>query len=574
MPRSALVLALICHLALAFAYAHGTPAFEGPDESDHFFYAQHLGNARELPLAPALVEARKRPQTDGAMLAHHPPAYYALLGAAMAVTGTDDSVFSLRFNPAFGAADQASRHLKYRHGDGRGEGLLRWLRCLSALLGVVTLVCVHRLGRAVCPGRPRIADLAVLLVACLPMYSFLHGVLNNDVLATAVSAATVLTLVRVLQAPTLRLGLGLRLGALLGLALLTKLTTLFLLPLAALVFAVRLVQDRENGGAAASVRAGLLALGLAAAISGWWFVRNAQLYGDPLALNVHDESFQAILPAERLSWLLGTFLPVVFASLFGVFGWFILPPHPLLVAVGAAVAGIALVGLLLSLRRSERRAEDSCAPSCLWLLLAVLLLVFAGTVRFNWTTPQPQARLLFPAIAPAAVLLAAGLVRLAPRTRWRAWLLALPIGVAALVFVAWFRPAFDRTLAAAPPEHRTLVSGIVHCDTTPTIEWLPPLPPERSDAPPQLQWRENGAPADAGYTLYAYDQRGRVWLATFEWTVGGMVLRDGAATLPEPALGMLREGEPMSLVLRRVPRTADEDPATLPRTPPLPFCWR
>lgn len=574
MPRSSLALALLCHLALAFAYAHGTPAFEGPDESDHFFYAQHLGNAGELPLAPGLVVAQNRPQTDGAMLAHHPPAYYALLGAAMAATRTDDTVFSLRLNPAFAVSGQPARHLKYQHGSGQGEGVLRWLRCLSALLGVVTLVCVHRLGRAVCPGQPRIADLAALLVACLPMFSFLHGVLNNDVLATAVSAATVLALVRVLQAHTLRLGHGLQLGVLLGLAVLTKLTTLFLLPLAALAFAVRTVQDRRNGRTAASVRTGLAALGLTVAISGWWFLRNHQLYGDPLAMAAHDASFTTIPQDQRLSWLLGTFLPDVFASLFGAFGWFSLAPHPLLVVIGTAVAGLALVGLMQALRIAERHRDDTCAPRHLWLLLAVLLLVFAGTARFNWTAPQPQARLLFPAIAPAAVLLAAGLVRLAPRTRWRAWLQVLPIGVAALVFAAWFRPAFDRTLAEAPPEHRTLVAGIVHTDTAPTIEWLPPLPPPTSDTPPQLQWRENGAPADAGYTLYAYDQRGRVWLATFEWTAGGMVLRFGTATVPEAALGMLRAGEPMSLVLRRVPRTADEDPATLPRTPPLPFRWR
>lgn len=573
MPRSSLALALLCHLALAFAYAHGTPAFEGPDESDHFVYAQHVGNAGELPLAPGLVQARGLPQTDGAMLAHHPPAYYALLGWAMAMTHSDDTVFSLRLNPAFAIADQPARHLRYQHGNGQGEGLLRWLRCLSALLGVVTLVCVHRLGRAVCPGQPRTADLAALLVACLPMFSFLHGVLNNDVLATTLGAATVLTLVRVLQADTVRLGHGLRLGALLGAALLTKLTTLFLLPLAGLVFAVRLWRDRGPARSAA-LRTGLLALGLTAAIAGWWFVRNQQLYGDPLALAAHDASFQTIPPERRLEWLLHGFLPDVFASLFGTFGWFSLPPHPLLVAVGAAVAGLALAGLLQSLRVHERHRDDACAPRCLWLLVAVLLLVFAGTTRFNWTAPQPQARLLFPAIAPAAVLLAAGLVRLAPRTRWRTWLQALPIGVAVLVFAAWFRPAFDRALAEAPPEHRTLVSGIVHSDTTPTIEWLPPLPPAPSDTPPQLQWRENGAPADAGYTLYAYDQHGRVWLATFEWTVGGMVLRDGTATVPEAALGMLRAGEPMSLVLRRVPRTADEDPATLPRTPPLPFRWR
>ena len=573
MPRSLFWLALLCHVVLALGYALKTPSFEGPDESDHYAYAWHVGNARSLPLAPALVAARGLPQTDGAALAHHPPLYSARLGAALVASGRDDTVFGPRINPAFGVPEQPSRHLKYLHGSGQGDITLQILRRVSVLLGALTLLCVHRLGRALCPTQPRIADLAALLVACLPMFSFLHGVLNNDVLATTLATATTLALVRVLQADSVRPIHGAWLGTLLGLSLLTKLTTLFLLPLAGVVFVVVLVRQRRNGAAAAVVRSGLLALAIAAAISGWWFVRNAQLYGDPLALTVHDMAFQPIPPELRWAWWSGTFLPDVFVSLLGCFGWFSLRPHALLVGIGLGVTAIALLGLLLALRTHERRGDAPCAPRAPWLLLLALLLVFAGAAKFNWTAPQPQARLLFPAIGPAAVLLAAGLVRLAPRARWRRWLLALPIATASVVFVAWFRPAFDPQLAPAPANHRALTGGIVHvpADVPTTITWHEPLPTSPATTPPVLHWRNDGAPAGTRYSLYAYDGTGRVWLASHEWGGDGLVLSGERAELPAPAWGLLPVGVDLSFVLRRVPTNAVEDPTTMPRSAPLPF---
>ncbi len=573
MPRSLFWLALLCHVVLALGYARTTPSFEGPDESDHYAYAWHVGNARSLPLAPALVAARGLPQTDGTPLAHHPPLYYALLGAALVASGRNDTVFGPRINPAFGAPEQASWHLKYLHGSGQGDSTLQLLRQISVLLGAITLFCVHRLGLALCPTQPRIADLAALLVACLPMFSFLHGVLNNDVLATVLATATTLALVRVLQADTVRLRHGAWLGTLLGLSLLTKLTTLFLLPLAGVVFVVVLMRQRRNGGAAAVVRSGLLALAIAAALSGWWFVRNAQLYGDPLALAVHDLAFQPIPPELRWAWWSGTFLPDVFVSLLGCFGWFSLRPHPLLVGIGIGGTAIALLGLALALRTHERRGEAPCAPRAPWLLLLALLLVFAGAAKFNWTAPQPQARLLFPAIGPAAVLLAAGLVRASTGLRWRRKLLVLPIVTACLVYSHWFRPAFAPQLAPAPANHRALTGGIVptHTNTPPTIVWQQPLPTSPASTPPVLHWRDDGAPAGTRYSLYAFDGNGRVWLASHEWGGDGLVLSGDRAELPAPAWGLLPVGVDLSFVLRRVPTTAEEDPAKMPRSAPLPF---
>ncbi len=562
MPRSLLWLALLCHVALATGYAWSTPSFEGPDENIHYEYAWQMGNAGRQPKASALVALRGEAQTEGAVLGHHPPLYYAILGAALAATDTDDTVFGPSINPEFGAPDKASRHLKFRHGSGQGDGVLFGLRLLSVLFGALTVWLVHRLGRACCPEQPRVADLAALLVACLPMFSFLHGVLNNDVLATPLATLTLLLVVRTLRsdAPNWRHGLGL--GLAVGAALLTKMTTLFLLPLSGLALAVACARgDRSRRPAWLYV--GGIALLVAALTTTPMLWRNYDLYGDPLGLAAHDAAFTPIPPEYRWNVFVDGFLPNVFRSVFGTFGWFSLQPPTLLVVVGAAVAALALLGLL----RAAKERTGSFRPHSLWLLLAALALVFAGTAHFNWKAPQPQARLLFPAIGPAAVLLAAGLLRLVANLPHRRWFAALPPLVAIVVFFAWFRPAFAADLAAAEPWHRALVGHIVHRTAEPTIIWLDPLP-SSTLMPMTLRWADREAPADTRYTLYAYDDAGRVLLATHEWSHGGIVMRNGEATLPGTLNPFLLNRD-CTFVLRRVPATADEDPATLPTSPPL-----
>lgn len=562
MRRSWLPLALACHLLLALGYAIATPAAEGPDENSHYDYAWQIANAGRLPLPAAVAAARGLPQSEGAVLAHHPPLYHALLAAVLAASGRDDTVMAPLPNRTFGDPTAPGRWLHWLHGSGQGEGLLRLLRGVSVLLGLCTVALVHRLGRAACPAEPRIADLAALLTACLPMHSFLHGVLNNDVLAVTLCTAALLAMVRLVQAPAVGARGGAVLGALLGLALLTKATTLFLLPLAAVSLAVA-------GRRIAVARAAVAAAIAVVAVGGWWFVRNLTLGVDLLGLAAHDASFAPIPPELRARWLLHRYLPEVFPSLLGRFGWFALPLPAALAWTGAAVALLAAAGLLRSLRAAER----ATAPRPLWLLLAAPLLVFAGTTWFNWTAPQPQGRLLLPAIGPGAVLVAAGLVRATAHWRGRRWLAALLPLAGAAVLLAWFMPAFARGLAPAPAWHRTLVGAITAMPAS-SIPWAQ-LPPDAPlDAPPTLRWVDADAPADARYSLYVFDDGGRVWLASHEWTGGAFVVAGDTLTLPEQGWVMLPRGVRLWCKLRRLPAAPDDDPAALPATFPLPLTRR
>jgi hypothetical protein len=558
--RPLLWLALACHLSFTTVYLLRTPSFEGPDENAHYQYAWHLANTGSLPVAPGHGAA----QLDEAVLAHHPPLYYALLATALTALGAGDTVFSTVPNDGF----QQQNHLRWEHGGdeqpprSRAQRTLAWLRGVSALLGLLSLVAVHRLGAVACPDRPLVADVAALLVACLPMWSFLHAVLNNDALAILLCTATLVPLARTAAERTLPWRRALLLGALLGLAALTKLTTGFLGVLALGTLAVAVARDRRALAPAA------LAVLLAAAIGAPILWRNALLYGDPLALSVHDAAFASIPAAYRWSWFWGGFLPQVFRSVFGTFGWFALPPHPALVWGGAATAGLAAAGLAAH-RLGAVRAPW---PRPTGLLLAAGALVFAGTAWFNLSAPQPQARLLFPAIGPAAVLLAAGLVHLGAVVRLgrAAWPLALlPPAVAAWVLFGWFTPRFDAALAPANAHHATLVDGIVVASDAPArgIEWRSPPPDAPLAAPPLLRWHDPSAPADAHYSLYAFDASGRVWLASHEWF---FPLAGSEATLPAGAWAFLPADRDVWLRLRRVPdwragERLDTMPVSAPR---------
>ena len=568
-------LALACHLFLATGYVILTPSFEAPDENDHFYYAFHLANAGHLPLSPGIVAARGLAPTEGANLAHHPPLYYALLAAYLCASQQTDTVFSPRTNPRFGDPTHASQHLHFLHGadDSRpwteGHLVLLGLRWLSVLFGLGSILCVHWLGHVSYPEQPRVADAAALLVSCLPMWSFLHGVLNSDSLATLLASASLTMLVLVARSERLTARTAIGTGVLLGLALLTKNTTLFLLPLAAIVFATAVSREMRAGH---GPRAALLTMGAVAAVfalCGWMFWRNASLYGDPLAMSAHDAAFASSKIPESLvwPWLWSGFLPQVSSSLLGRFGWFHLEPHRALVWAGAILTVCACGGFARLL------FDRTARPRPLWLLAAACLLVFAGTAHFNMTAPQPQGRLLFPAVAPAAVVFAAGLLRFLQMIRLQRVgkaLCALPPVLGAVVLFGWFAPAFDPALAPGPDHHASMVGGVLADAPVPGIAWKEPLPQLPARVAPTLKWSDPSAGPDAFYSLYAGDADGRVWLAAYEW--GAIEMRGGEAIIDERAWPFLPTDRDVFLVLRRVPNwRKGERLADMPASAPLPF---
>jgi 4-amino-4-deoxy-L-arabinose transferase-like glycosyltransferase len=413
---------LVC-LPLAFAlvagrYSVAVPPWEAPDEPAHFAYATHLLDAGALPRMVA---------DGGPTEAHQPPLYYLLAAALMAPLDRGDRSGGFEPNPRFVWAGQGGQEPNVAlHGTAdtfpyAGQVLaLHVARLASVLAGALAVAVVVLLARALLPGRPSVALLAGGLVAFNPQFAFIGGVLSNDSLTALTCAAAALAAVRAARAPE-RAGGWLALGGLVGLALLTKLTAVFLVPLVGLTVLALAVRARSPRLA---LRAGAAAGGPVALLCGWWFARNQLIYGDPLGhavfreIHAWNQRFSPVGPAD-----LAAFAGKTFRSFWGTFGWMTIYLPEWMYALALALSAFGLLWFLPALALWRRaRLSSGQLLGLGWLATFVLAQgLLLGTVALACGESCYQGRYLFAAIAPIALLIAFGILAPAPER------LALPL---------------------------------------------------------------------------------------------------------------------------------------------------
>jgi 4-amino-4-deoxy-L-arabinose transferase-like glycosyltransferase len=306
--RSCMLLAgiLLVFVLLAIWYSLAIPLGEAPDEVPHFTYVRYLAQHGRLPSTTEEHEA------------FQPPLYYAL-GAALTFWIEDeaDAPFAVRANAHYDVSDpRAPKNLLLHTADEawpyRGWALA-WhlLRLVSVALGAITVWAVFHLGRVLFPAQPAIPLAMAALTAFTPQFLFMSAVANNDNAATAFSAL-VLWQAAALLGDTERPSIwkrSLTLGLLLGLGLLSKANLIALLPivgLAILVSSIRSQGASTRGQIWTTAGGLLLAFGLTAALSGWYFFRNWTLYGDPLgwAFTLQVSALrEGPLTLDVLAWL-------------------------------------------------------------------------------------------------------------------------------------------------------------------------------------------------------------------------------------------------------------------------------
>lgn len=202
--------------------------FARRDVRQHHEYVTRVLEGDLLPLAPDFF------------MAYHPPLWYWIAAAGHGLVG-----------PA-------------------AYWILNGLAAL-ALVGVVHVI----LARLDVPPRPRLV--ATLGVAVVPALVGASLNATNDVLVALLAALTVLLALPLLEGRSVSASRGLALGGAAGLALLAKANAL--VPLAAFAL-VALVARRGRLG-----RGGWLAAGVALALAGPWYARNALVFGTPFVTN-------------------------------------------------------------------------------------------------------------------------------------------------------------------------------------------------------------------------------------------------------------------------------------------------
>ena len=277
------------------------PIFEAPDEPSHFLYARQIANGH-LPI-----------QTDPERAAHaegfNPPLYYILVAPVLIACDPDrGAAIEIRTSlpEQYALATAKARHtgdlrpdtgvlpprnpLFFWWGIGNAPnwfthppegpwaaGPLRAvhaMRLVSVCCGILTVLGVFLGARTCLPDHPAAQLVAVSVVAFNPQFVYLSGVLNSDNLVTAMATLTLWRIAVVLKGGTATDGHAIVIGVLLGGGILAKANMLFM----ALPAVVVLWAARTTG--AGFLRQVTLMAAVSGLLAGWFFLRNALLYGN------------------------------------------------------------------------------------------------------------------------------------------------------------------------------------------------------------------------------------------------------------------------------------------------------
>jgi hypothetical protein len=454
-------------VALGVFYSLATPPLEASDEFDHYPVVQHIQTQGALPVMDPQNPEPWR-QEGG-----QPPLYYLLMAGLTAWVDTGDleEIRWLNHHAFIGNPGQLGNknlviHQPEREAfPWRGTVLaVHAIRLASVALGAVTVWLVWRVAAQLCPQSRWVPLLVATLTAFNPMFLFISAAVNNDVLAALIGSLLLLLLVEISNAKSRisnrsLLTRSLVLGVVLGLGALTKLSLVAMIPLALMAVALRSWHQYSESSLHRRLLVTtchlLFVLMTVSVISGWWFIRNWRLYGDPTAVNVFMEILGYRAEPLTLGGFLGEF--VTFRRTYwGLFGGVNVPaPEPVYVFYDLFSLA-ALVGLGVRVWRRRRGGIGNWWIPALWIAVLV-----AALLRWVMMYYSFQGRLVFPGIAALSTFLALGIGEWFAE-RWRPAVASVIGGVflvlAAVVPFVSILPAYaypePLTLADVPVDAR------------------------------------------------------------------------------------------------------------------------
>jgi hypothetical protein len=440
-----LSLIVVGYLALALLYGLVTPIYEGPDEIGHVMVVRHLSIGRGLPVQSPENAFKFGFAQEGSQA----PLYYALSAALVKGLGLslEDLDGPVPVNPFTTCGEPGLNNVsRYQHDPRREtfpyQGTARAvhvMRAFSALLGAATVVVAYTVSRLAFPRLEGAALLAATLVATNAQAAFMGGVVNNDNLVNLLTGCSL-----ALTLYGLRRGfawwLALALGLVAGLTVLAKLGGLMALVFVGMGLTAGLWRRPSR-----LMAYGALTLGTFMAVSGWWFVRNWALYGDPTGTRM-----MLSVVGAREAWPLEEVIADVGHTLRSYWGVFACEADFPRQAywVFALIPGLAVVGW--------GRAWRTISDDERWragLLLIWLGLVTLSWLRWNQLTYAPLGRLFFQAFGAIAPLLAYGLARLTRKPCWLAAGMGMLLGALSLAGAQLIvQPAFQLPVVHAATE--------------------------------------------------------------------------------------------------------------------------
>ncbi len=419
---------LLLFLGLSFAYSVINPIHEATDELRHYRFVRTLVTSGRLP-----IQGQEACRSQ----AHHPPLFYALGALATAWIDTGRGVCDSPIENPFWAYRywDVGRDNKnqYLHAEDEAfpwssEALaVHIVRIVNILIGAGVVYLTWLTAKNIWPRQQGIALGSAALVAFNPMFLYMSGAINNDIIAALCGTAVIYACIVLLDNPgRLSWRWGIIFGVLYGISLMSKfnLAAIIILIEASITWATWKnpndpVKSTLDGldlptHPSSDVRRAHFRLWLgvntilfvvAGLLAGWWFVRNQILFGEPTGFQELTELWGVRNPVESFGLAISE-LPYAWTTLWGRFGFGQIPLPEAIYTGLMVLTTTGLIGVVIGfIRRATTRERIS-----LLLLIANVGLFFLVLFNYMLVSPAgPNGRFFFPALSSLAVLIVYGL---------------------------------------------------------------------------------------------------------------------------------------------------------------------
>lgn len=379
--RPAILLFLIIFFCFGVAIAYFTPYGRFPDELSHLQYIRYIKDHHELPKLSYTTS--EIPST----VAFHPPLYY--VAAATLIQPSMDPKLQLYI-----------------------------IRFFSVLQGLAAVFILWKCANLVFPGNRAAVIITMAITVFNPQFVFIHSGASNIPTTTVTCAFVTFCLIRIITRTNNLWRWSVLLGIALGLALLSRTVTVYLVPPSLFVLFWKAKHRKQF-----FYFASMLTL-CTTVVAGWWYIGNWIRYGDPILWKVGSVTLGTafVKQGDVFQWMyLIELLAFLHASFWAYFGRNEYHGEIWQYAIYLFLELAAFVGILEIWRKSSHDPDfqpPAFERPAFFLLLLTGLLAVAELVITLMKIRSAQGRYLYMAIVPLALCMGAGIIKILPPA-WR-----------------------------------------------------------------------------------------------------------------------------------------------------------
>jgi len=265
------------------------------------------------------------------------------------------------------------------------------LRLFSIFCGVISLIFIYKITKLIFPNLKYLQLCVVGFVALIPQLVFINSILAPESLAITLSTIVIYYGINFFENPKNN-KFVIVLGIFSGLALFTKVTTIFLPPVIILIFL--LMYKRKFLSQKTLLKTLFVFIGLMLVSGGWWYITYSTQASSILSSlldgpaedsqfslnleNLEESKFKNLLDLERHNF-------VYFESVWGNIGWKAIKTAPALMDSIKIISAISLIGIIsLILTRTYKKSHYIKKDHLLILgMIVVTMLILILTVQYN-----------------------------------------------------------------------------------------------------------------------------------------------------------------------------------------------